>query len=196
MARGADLLHLDVMDGHFVPNLTMGQDMIRAMRRHLPDVYLDVHLMVERPQEYIDSFADAGANCFSFHLEVCSDLRPGGLDARKMIDRVRAAGMHVGMVVNPPTPIEPLEPYLPLLDLVLVMSVNPGHGGQTFMPQVLDKCRWVKPRLKEGTRLEIDGGISPKTVRQAIEAGADLLVAGSAIFRASDRTAAINALRG
>ncbi len=195
MARGADLLHLDVMDGHFVPNLTMGQDMIRAMRKHLPDAYLDVHLMVERPDEYIDSFAAAGANCFAFHLEVCRDWREGGLDATAMIERIKAAGMHAGMVVNPPTPIEPLEPYLSQLDLVLIMSVNPGKGGQAFMPEVLDKARWVKPRLGEATRLEIDGGISPATAGAALAAGVDLLVAGSAVFGAADRAAAIDAMR-
>jgi len=195
LALGADMLHLDVMDGHFVSNLTMGQDMIRALRQHLPEAYLDVHLMVEQPQDYVEDFAAAGANCFTFHLEVCRELREGGLDARQMIERVRGCGMHVGMVVNPPTSIEPLAAYVDELDLVLIMSVHPGRGGQQFMPETLDKARWIKPRLKATTRLEIDGGINAETGPHALAAGVDVLVAGSAIFGAADRAAAIAALR-
>ena len=194
--RGADLLHVDVMDGHFVPNLTMGVDMIRGLRRHFPDTYLDVHLMVERPGDYIDSFAEAGANCFSFHLEVSRPLRPDGVDAARLIERIHAAGMDAGMVVNPPTAIEPIEPFLDALQLVLVMSVNPGRSGQAFMPQVLDKARWLAAKLSVRTRIEMDGGLNPTTAGDAVAAGVDMLVTASALFGATDRQAVIDALHG
>ena len=193
---GADLLHIDVMDGHFVPNLTMGVDMIRGLRRHFPNTYLDVHLMVERPGDYVDMFAAAGANMFSFHLEVSQPMRAHGVDAAALIDQIHKTGMHAGMVVNPPTAPQGLEPYLDKLELVLVMSVNPGRSGQAFMPAVLDKVRWLKPRLRPETRLEMDGGISPATVGQAVAAGADTLVTASALFGAADRAAVIAQLHG
>jgi ribulose-phosphate 3-epimerase len=194
--RGADLLHVDVMDGHFVSNLTMGVDMVRALRKHFPDVVLDVHLMVERPDQFIDSFAAAGATLLSFHLEVCHPFHPAGLDAGKLIEQARRAGAMAGMVINPHTPAEPLTPWLDALDLVLVMSVVPGRSGQAFMPQVLDKTRWLKSRIGPGTRLEMDGGLSPKTAGPAVEAGADTLVTASALFGAADRSAVIARLHG
>ena len=194
---GADLLHVDVMDGHFVPNLTMGQDMIRALRRHLPEAFLDVHLMVTRPDEYVESFAAAGASLFSFHLEVCRSTGggpPDGPDAAELIDRIHANGMHAGMVVNPPTGPEGLEPYLADLELVMAMSVNPGRSGQRFMPQVLDKARWLAARLAPHTRLEMDGGLNPDTAGAAVNAGVDILVTASALFGAADRGAVIRQL--
>ncbi len=194
LGHGADLLHLDVMDGHFVPNLTMGVDMCRALRRHFPDTYLDVHLMVERPSDYAAMFADAGANLLSFHLEVSQPLRPDGQDARALIDRIHSLGLDAGMVINPPTPPDGLEPYLDLLDLVLVMSVNPGRSGQRFIPEVLDKAKWIKQRTKPTTRLEMDGGLNPQTARQAVAMGVDTIVTASALFGASDRAAVIQQL--
>lgn len=198
LGLGADLLHLDVMDGHFVPNLTMGVDMIRALRKHFPDVFLDVHLMVERPSDYVEAYAEAGANLFCFHLEVCAaaekSMRRGDEDAEGLIERIRGAGMRVGMAINPPTPAEGLGPYLADLDLVLVMSVNPGRSGQAFIPQVLDKTRWVKGRIGAKTRLEMDGGLNPKTAGAAVEAGADVLVVASALFGSADRGVVIRQL--
>ncbi len=194
--KGADLLHVDVMDGHFVPNLTMGPDMCRALRRHFPDVYLDVHLMVQRPSDYVDVFADAGASLLSFHLEVSGPMRDGGEDAHALIDRIHGAGMDAGMVINPPTPPDGLEPYLSKLELVLVMSVNPGRSGQKFIPEVLDKTRWIKKRIGPGTRLEMDGGLNPQTAPQAVTAGADMLVTASALFGAVDRATVIDQLHG
>jgi ribulose-phosphate 3-epimerase len=190
--KGADLLHVDVMDGHFVPNLTMGRDMIRGLRRHFPDACIDVHLMVERPEDYLDSFAAAGANTFSLHLELCPPLKLDGLDAAGLIRRIHDAGMLAGMVVNPPTPVEPIERYLAELDLVLVMSVNPGRSGQAFMPEVLAKARWLRDRLGPAQRLEMDGGINLDTVGQAVAAGVDMLVTASALFGADDRRAVID----
>lgn len=198
---GVDLLHVDVMDGHFVPNLTMGADMIAALRRHLPEVFLDVHLMVERPGDYIESFARAGADVFTFHVECIEGVSKGRIDplsperARDLIASIRQAGMKVGMALNPPTDVVGMEPWLDQLDLALVMSVNPGRSGQSFMPEVLDKARWLASRLPDDCGLEIDGGISPRTAPDAVEAGVQVLVSASALFGAADRTEAIAALR-
>jgi ribulose-phosphate 3-epimerase len=195
--KGADLLHIDVMDGHFVPNLTMGVDMVRALRKHFPGAFLDAHLMVERPDLFIDMFAEAGANHFSFHLEVVKPHASGGangLDGHELIKRIRGRGMKAGMVINPPTPPEGLGEFLGELDLVLVMSVNPGRSGQKFMTEVLPKVRWVKERIGPATRLEMDGGVSPATVASCVEAGADTLVTASALFGATDRGEVIRAL--
>jgi ribulose-phosphate 3-epimerase len=194
---GADLLHVDVMDGHFVPNLTMGPDMCRALRRSFPDTFLDVHLMVERPDLFIGPFADAGASLLSFHAEVCRPLRPDGVDPGAVIEAIHARGLLAGMVVNPPTALggrgfaEVVEPWLPRLDLFLVMSVNPGRSGQKFMPEVLGKVAWAKARVSAKTRLEIDGGINPTTAPAAVAAGAEVLVTASALFGAADRAQVI-----
>ena len=193
LGLGADLLHVDVMDGHFAPNLTMGVDMIRGVRKHLPSVNLDVHLMVEDPEHYLEPFAKAGASNFAFHVEVCQTMRDGGIDGHALIDKIHALGMTAGIVVNPPTEAQTLEPYLDAVDLVLVMSVNPGFSGQSFMPEVLDKARWVKERVDKHTRIEMDGGLNPQTAPLAVEAGVDTLVTASALFGADDPKAVIEA---
>ncbi len=199
LGKGADLLHIDVMDGHFVSNLTMGADMIRGVRRHLPDVFLDVHLMVQRPGDYVDSFAQAGANLFAFHVEVCKPMRPDGVDAGELIKRIRDAGMSPGMVVNPPTTLQQLEqgigPHLNDLDLVLVMSVIPGRSGQKFIPEVLEKTRWLKERTAPGTRIEMDGGLNVETTPLAVAAGTDVIVTASALFGSDDRAKVIVAMK-
>jgi len=192
--RGADCLHLDVMDGHFAPNLTMGIDMVRALHKHFPDTFLDAHLMVERPDQFIEPFAQAGANLVSFHLEVCEPFKSNGFDPRKLIQRIHDLGMRAGMVINPPTPPDALAPLLDDLELVLIMSVFPGYSGQKFIPEVLAKARWLRERVKPHTRIEIDGGISPDTAPQAAAAGCDMFVAASAIFGAADRSAVIQRL--
>ena len=175
---GADLLHVDIMDGHFVPNLSMGPAICGACRRACPDTYLDVHLMVSDPQFFFKPFAQNGANAISFHIEVMKSEQ----HARELAQEVRELGCNPGIVINPPTDVATMLPVIEDFDLVLVMSVNPGFGGQAFIPEVLEKCRTIKPLLRPNQRLEIDGGINPTTALDAIDAGVDLLVAGSSVF--------------
>lgn len=175
---GADLLHVDIMDGHFVPNLSMGPAICASLHKAIPEAYLDVHLMVTDPKAYFKPFADAGANLLSFHIEICDSEQ----HARDLCGTIEDLGVHTGIVINPPTDVERLLPVVDAFDLVLVMSVNPGFGGQAFVPEVLEKGRRIAPMLLENQRLEIDGGISPQTAESAREAGFDLLIAGSAIY--------------
>lgn len=186
---GADLLHLDVMDGHFVPNLTMGPALVKSLHTALPDVFLDAHLMVQHPEQFVEAFAAAGAHHFSFHVEVCDD--PAAL-----AETIRQHGMTAGLTINPPTPVEVILPHLECMDMILVMSVNPGFGGQAFIPEVLDKVRTIAPRLRPDQRLQMDGGVNMDTVAACRDAGADVLVAGSGIFRSGDYAEAIARLRG
>jgi ribulose-phosphate 3-epimerase len=174
---GATLLHVDVMDGHFVPNITIGPPVVACLRKvtRLP---LDVHLMIENPDQYIAAFVDAGADWISVHQEACIHLH-------RTLELIRVHGASVGVVINPATPVETLEEVLDMVDHVLVMSVNPGFGGQKFIPFALDKVRKLvamRGARNAGFRIEIDGGISAENIAEAVRAGVEILVAGNAVF--------------
>ncbi|MGH9031774.1 MAG: ribulose-phosphate 3-epimerase [Acidimicrobiia bacterium] len=185
----ADLLHVDVMDGHFVPNLTIGPPVVESLRKRT-ELFLDCHLMVDNPRDLLDDFASAGADGCTVHIEV-GDPRPA-------FDEMRALGVRVGLTLNPETPLDRVLPYLDHIDLLLVMSVHPGFGGQAFIPSTLDKLREARRVVDEralAVELEIDGGIKVDNARQAVAAGADILVAGSAIFHADDPAVAASSIR-
>ena len=188
---GADYVHVDIMDGHFVPNITMGPLVVRAVRRST-SLPLDVHMMIASPERYVDEFVDAGADIVTVHVEACAHLH-------RVVHQIRERGAKAGVALNPGTPPSAVEEVLTDLDQVLVMTVNPGFGGQVFIQSVVDKIRRVRTRLDSlGLRadLEVDGGISPATARTAVDAGARVLVAGSAVY--NDRMSvddAIAALR-
>ncbi|KAF1086758.1 Ribulose-phosphate 3-epimerase [Sporotomaculum syntrophicum] len=187
---GAEFLHIDVMDGHFVPNLTIGPLVVQALRP-LSGMVFDVHLMIENPDRYINDFIDAGADIITVHVEACPHLH-------RTLQMIKQAGKQAGLSFNPATQPSGLDYVLPLLDLVLVMTVNPGFGGQKFIPQMLSKIRQLSRYIKEhkpAVWLEVDGGINTDTARSVTEAGANVLVAGSAVFGTTDPAAAVQAIR-
>lgn len=186
---GCDQLHVDVMDGHFVPNLSLGPAVVESLRR-VTDLHLDVHLMIDNPAEFIKPFAKAGADNITVHVELG--------DPRPMFEQMRELKVGVGLVMNPETPLDAVIPYLEEIDVLLFMSVNPGFGGQAFIPEVLEKVARARAIVDErglNVELEIDGGITAENAFIAAQAGADILVAGSAVFRAPDSLAAAHAIR-
>lgn len=189
---GADYLHVDVMDGVFVPNISIGIPVVKSIRK-ATDMFLDVHLMIDRPHRYVKDFCDAGADLVVFHVE--ADEPQYIFEA---IEAVKACGKKVGLSVKPRTPAAVLLPYIKLLDLVLVMTVEPGFGGQSFMADMCPKMEQISDMIntfKPECELEVDGGVSPETAAQCKAAGANVLVAGSAIFKQEDRKTAIGAIR-
>jgi ribulose-phosphate 3-epimerase len=180
-AAGMAALHLDVMDGHFVPNLSYGVPLVRAFRQ-LTDLPLDVHLMIDNPEQYVDDFRKAGADSMTVHVEATAD--PASL-----LQQIRSVGAAAGLALNPPTPLDDIEPYLDLCDVVLVMSVMPGFGGQEFDAAALEKLRALADVPQRSFRLQVDGGINERTIGPAAAAGAEVFVVGSAIFRHANYTA-------
>lgn len=193
LAGGADYIHVDVMDGVFVPNISIGVPVVKSLRKAVPEAFLDVHLMITEPVRYVKAFCDAGADLLMFHVE--SDTAENITQA---LADTKAMGAKVGLTVKPGTPAEAVEPWLEQLDMILVMTVEPGFGGQSFMADQLPKIRRFREmieRVNPACELEVDGGIAPDTAGLVIEAGANVLVAGSAVFGKADRAAAIEALR-
>lgn len=187
---GADAIHIDVMDGHFVPNITIGPPVVAKIRKttKLP---LDCHLMIENPEKYIDAFAKAGADWISVHVEACN--------LAEVLPAIRNLGMKAGCVINPPTQVKDILPYVPLSDFVLVMTVNPGFSGQTMIDSCVEKITKIKAFLAErnlSIPIEVDGGVNPETAPKVISAGADIIVAGSAVFETPDYKKAIESIRG
>jgi ribulose-phosphate 3-epimerase len=185
---GIGIIHLDVMDGHFVPNITFGAPIVKKLRKY-SDLVFDAHLMIEEPKRYAQDFADAGVDHLTFHIEVVDD-------AAAFIDEIHAMGMSAGVCINPETPVEAIAEAGPLCEMVLVMTVHPGFGGQSFIEDAAAKIPAVRQLVGPDVRIEVDGGISPATAPIVVEYGADTLVAGNAIFGQSDRADAIAALLG
>ena len=190
-AAGADWIHVDVMDGHFVPPITIGPLVVRAIRA-ATDLPLDVHLMVENPEPLLREFRDAGAASITVHVEACADVA-------EALRAVRATGARVGLSLNPPTPLARVEPFLGLIDVLLVMSVNPGWGGQPIVPGSMERLAEARAMRRQANGeflIEVDGGIKASNAPQAVANGAEVLVAGSAVYGEKDYAAAIRALRG
>ncbi len=190
-AAGADIIHVDVMDGHFVPNITIGPLIVEAARRStkLP---LDVHLMIENPERYVADFARAGADYIVVHVET-------GYHLHRLVQQIKELKVKAGVSLNPATPLSTLDHILPDLDMVVVMSVNPGFGGQAYIPAATPKIKALRKRIDElglRTEIEVDGGVKPENAAEVIAAGADILVAGSAVFGKKDYAAAIKGIRG
>ena len=188
---GADVIHIDVMDGHFVPNITIGPLVVKAVRR-ITDLPLDVHLMIENADAYLDDFAKAGADWITVHVET-------GYHLHRTIHRIKELGKKAGAVLNPATPLTSLEEILPDLDLVMLMTVNPGFGGQSFIGSSLAKIKQLKKMIDDrglNVGIEVDGGVSPKTIGPIAAAGANIFVAGSAVFGQSDYAKVIAELKG
>ena len=186
-AAGVKIVHLDVMDGHFVPNITIGPPVIAKLRK-VSDLVFDAHLMISEPAEYAERFVEAGADHVTFHIEAADE-------PIAIIDKLHELGRTAGICLNPDTPVEAIAEVAPLCDMVLVMTVHPGFGGQKFMPEAAKKIAQIRQMVGPDIRIEVDGGIDPQTVPIVVSYGADTLVAGNAIFGKSDRIAAINAIR-
>ena len=187
---GADMLHIDVMDGVFVTNISFGFPIIDSIRS-LTDMVFDTHLMITKPERYIERFIDAGSDIVTFHIEATDKVED-------CLDMIRNRGKRAGLSIKPGTPAEVVYPYLEKCDMILVMTVEPGYGGQALIPETLDKVRAIRAYISErgyDIDIQVDGGIKPENAKAAIEAGANILVAGSSVFKAQDRRAAVDALR-
>lgn len=190
-SAGCEYLHIDVMDGHFVPNITLGPLVVKSLKKENINMVFDAHLMIENPDQYIEEFVKAGCDIITVHQEACVHLH-------RTIQNIKSHGIKAGVVLNPATPVDTIKHVLPDLDMVLLMSVNPGFGGQSFIPCVLDKTKELKAIIdSQGLNIdiEVDGGISPKNVAEVVQAGANVIVAGSAIFGSDDIQETVNLFR-
>ncbi|HBE9529511.1 ribulose-phosphate 3-epimerase [Clostridioides difficile] len=190
-SAGCEYLHIDVMDGHFVPNITLGPLVVKSLKKENINMVFDAHLMIENPDQYIEEFVKAGCDIITVHQETCVHLH-------RTIQNIKSHGIKAGVVLNPATPVDTIKHVLPDLDMVLLMSVNPGFGGQSFIPCVLDKIKELKAIIdSQGLNIdiEVDGGISPKNVAEVVQAGANVIVAGSAIFGSDDIQETVNLFR-
>ncbi|EJX2692590.1 ribulose-phosphate 3-epimerase [Clostridioides difficile] len=190
-SAGCEYLHIDVMDGHFVQNITLGPLVVKSLKKENINMVFDAHLMIENPDQYIEEFVKAGCDIITVHQEACVHLH-------RTIQNIKSHGIKAGVVLNPATPVDTIKHVLPDLDMVLLMSVNPGFGGQSFIPCVLDKIKELKAIIdSQGLNIdiEVDGGISPKNVAEVVQAGANVIVAGSAIFGSDDIQETVNLFR-
>ena len=190
-SAGCEYLNIDVMDGHFVPNITLGPLVVKSLKKENINMVFDAHLMIENPDQYIEEFVKAGCDIITVHQEACVHLH-------RTIQNIKSHGIKAGVVLNPATPVDTIKHVLPDLDMVLLMSVNPGFGGQSFIPCVLDKIKELKAIIdSQGLNIdiEVDGGISPKNVAEVVQAGANVIVAGSAIFGSDDIQETVNLFR-
>ena len=190
-SAGCEYLHIDVMDGHFVPNITLGPLVVKSLKKENINMVFDAHLMIENPDQYIEEFVKAGCDIITVHQEACVHLH-------RTIQNIKSHGIKAGVVLNPATPVDTIKHVLPDLDMVLLMSDNPGFGGQSFIPCVLDKIKELKAIIdSQGLNIdiEVDGGISPKNVAEVVQAGANVIVAGSAIFGSDDIQETVNLFR-
>ena len=186
----ADYLHLDVMDGHFVPNLTLGHPVIKCLRKNIPDVYFDAHMMVAKPEQWIEDMAGAGVNQYTFHIEATTPET-----IRDLIRKIREADMKVGVGVKPKTDVKLLSDYIDDIDVILIMTVEPGFGGQKFMGEMMEKIRWLRQTYPNFVHIEADGGINLSTIDECARAGANMIVSGSALIDSKQPTKDIEAMR-
>lgn len=183
---GSEYIHIDVMDGHFVPNLTLGPCVVKSLRPHSKAVF-DVHLMIENPEKYVESFAKSGADIITVHYETTNNMKA-------LINQIKSLGVKVGITINPPTPIDAILPYVEDVDMVLIMTVNPGFGGQSLIEECLDKIRFLRSKYPN-LDIEIDGGVKLDNIDRVIESGANIIVAGSAVFNADEPEKVVQAIK-